>query len=129
MRCNLRVCPSLLHCSYCQTPGNCTSADGHFPYGFPEQDKCFMPVGGPIWCMTENMADATYRGYNVPHSTAVWLGMYRVARFYDKLTTAQPWTWYLERGFRLAFRLGSPDVGLMDGTWPLSSCLPAISFR
>lgn len=65
--------------------------------------------------MTENMADATYRGYNVPHSTAVWLGMYRVARFYDRLTTAQPWSWYLERAFRLAYKLGSPDVGLMDG--------------
>jgi hypothetical protein len=65
--------------------------------------------------MTENMADATYRGYNVPHSTAVWLGMYRVARFYDRLTTAAPWSWYLERAYRLAVRLGSPDVGLMDG--------------
>ena len=67
-------------------------------------------------CMTENMADAVYRGYNVPHSTAVWLGMYRVARHFDLLKTAQPWSWYLERGYRLAYRLGSPDVGLMDGT-------------
>lgn len=36
---------------YCQTPGNCTSANGHWPYAYPEQDKCSMPVGGPIWCV------------------------------------------------------------------------------
>ena len=65
--------------------------------------------------MTENMANMTYRGYNVPHSTAVWLGMYRVARFYDGLTTAFNWAWYLERAFKLVFKLGTPDVGLMDG--------------
>lgn len=46
-----------------------------------------MPVGGPIWCMTENMANQTYRGYNYPHQAGTWFGMYRAARYYDHLTT------------------------------------------
>lgn len=46
---------------YCDKVPQCSNAtgSGEFPYYFPEQDKCTMPVGGPIWCMTENMANAT----------------------------------------------------------------------
>ena len=75
-----------------------------------------MPVGGPIWCMTQDMSDQTYRGYNVPHQVATWYALYRVARYYDRMPTASPWTWYLERAAHLSINLGSPDVGLMDGT-------------
>eukprot|EP00873_Tetraselmis_striata_P027364 jgi/Tetstr1/447628/TSEL_034988.t1 len=87
-----------------------------FPYNYTEMDKCRMPVSGPIWCMAPAMANATYRGYNVPHQTAVYWAMYRVARFYDRMDTAHPWQWYLERAFRTVKALGSPGVGLMDGT-------------
>ena len=45
---------------YCATPGTCTDSGEGFPYAYPEQDKCSAPVGGPVWCMTENMANATY---------------------------------------------------------------------
>lgn len=32
------------------------------------------------------------------------------------MDTAHPWQWYLERAFRTVKALGSPGVGLMDGT-------------
>jgi hypothetical protein len=45
---------------YCATPGTCDGSTGEdFRYNYTEEDKCSMPVGGPIWCMTENMANAT----------------------------------------------------------------------
>ena len=46
---------------YCDALPHCTSANGHFNYSYPMQDHCAAPVGGPNWCMTENMANATYR--------------------------------------------------------------------
>ena len=52
-----------------------------------------LPFGGPTWCMTEGMANATYRGFNYPHHTASYWAMYTVARNYDKLTTYRPWQW------------------------------------
>ena len=66
--------------------------------------------------MTENMANATYRGFNIPHSTAVWVSMYRVARNFDRLTTARTWSAYLERAVALSRNIGQADVGFMDGT-------------
>lgn len=33
---------------YCATPGNCTNSGEGWNYGYPEQDKCDMPVGE--WC-------------------------------------------------------------------------------
>ena len=32
----------------------------------------------------------TYRGYNYPHQAGTWFGMYRAARYYDRLTTYLP---------------------------------------
>ena len=87
-----------------------------FPFNYTEQDKCGMPVSGPIWCMTELLANQTYRAYNYPHQTAVYWAMYRVARHYDGMTTRMSWAWYLERAFKTAMKIGSPNVGLMDGT-------------
>jgi len=75
-----------------------------------------MPVSGPIWCMNEGMADSTYRGYNYPHQVASYWAMYRIARNYDQLSTYQSWNWYLERAYRTVKMVGTPDVGLMDGT-------------
>jgi len=64
------------------------------------------------------MANATYRGFNVPHSTAVWLAAYRVARNHEVLAAqmSRRWDAYLARAVALALNLGSPDVGFMDGT-------------
>jgi hypothetical protein len=119
-----------------------------FPFNYTEQDKCGMPVSGPIWCMTELLANQTYRAYNYPHQTAVYWAMYRVARHYDGMVTfhvpthvrvprrcerrglwvvntvgvgtrqvtRMSWAWYLERAFKTAMKIGSPNVGLMDGT-------------
>lgn len=101
---------------YCKTVGNCTKTDEGWAYDYLEQDKCFMPVSGPIWCMTENMADATYRGYNYPHQAATWLAMYRVARFYDRMQTYEHWDYYLWGAFNTAMQIQQADVGFMDGT-------------
>lgn len=64
------------------------------------------------------MSNATYRGYNHPHSTAVWLAAYRIARNYDGLAGAmsRPWDAYLARAVALAMGVGSASVGFMDGT-------------
>ena len=69
-------------------------SSGHFAWNYTEADKCSKPFGGPTWCsesrghasglgcsgprlqgltfasaraVTENMANATYRGFNYPH--------------------------------------------------------------
>ena len=34
-------------------------SSGHFEWDYSEADKCHKPFGGPTWCMTENMANAT----------------------------------------------------------------------
>jgi len=88
---------------------------GHFSWNYTEADKCHKPFGGPTWCMTENMANATYRGFNVPHHTASYWAMYHVAR-HTNLTTRMPWQWYLERAAKTTFKLGTSAVGFMDGT-------------
>ena len=41
--------------------------------------------------------------------------MYHVARHYNKLSTRQPWQWYLERAAKTALRF-SCNTGVMDGT-------------
>jgi hypothetical protein len=68
--------------------------------------------------MTENMANATYRGYNIPHSTSVWLAQYRVARNWDLLAPrmSRHWSEYLARAVALALNAGQASVGFMDGT-------------
>jgi len=57
-----------LPCSQADDINNNNS--GHFDWNYTEQSKCKLPFGGPTWCMTENMANATYRGFNYPHHTA-----------------------------------------------------------
>jgi hypothetical protein len=133
---------------YCDNVPHCTSANGHFPYAYPMQDHCAAPVGGPNWCapapprphpnapgqrvtnntprpnstrnrcMTESMVNATYRGYNYPHSTSVWLAQYRVARNWDLLAPgmSRHWSDYLARAVALALNVGQASVGFMDGT-------------
>ena len=94
------------------------SSSGHWAYNYTEADKCGLAgiEGGPNWCMSEDMSNATYRGFNVPHHTATWLAMYRVARHHDRLATLRDWRWYLERAANTTIALGAPSVGLMDGT-------------
>jgi hypothetical protein len=46
------------------------SSSGHFDYNYTEVEKCDRPFGGPTWCMTENMANATYRGFNCEYRTS-----------------------------------------------------------
>ena len=46
-------------------------SSGHFAWNYTELSKCKLPYGGPTWCMTESMANATYRGFNVPHHSVV----------------------------------------------------------
>jgi hypothetical protein len=98
------------------TKPTANSSSGHFDWNYTEFNKCHLGFGGPTWCMTENMADATYRGFNYPHHTASYWAMYHVARNYDKLKTAQPWQWYLRRAGLSSIRPGSPGTGVMDGT-------------
>ena len=88
---------------------------GHFDWAYSEADKCHKPFGGPTWCMTENMANATYRGFNYPHQIASYWAMYHVAR-HTTLTTRLPWHWYLYRAGRTCLKLGQASVGFMDGT-------------
>ena len=91
------------------------NSSGHWPYNYTEADKCHKPFGGPTWCMTENMANATYRGFNYPHQIASYWSMYTVARF-TSLPTRMPWHWYLYRAAKTSLKLGRASVGFMDGT-------------
>ena len=90
-------------------------SSGHFDWGYTEADKCHKPFGGPTWCMTENMANASYRGFNLPHHTASYWAMYTVARN-TALTTRMPWHWYFYRAGKTCLKLGQAGVGFMDGT-------------
>ncbi|KAK3287799.1 hypothetical protein CYMTET_4709 [Cymbomonas tetramitiformis] len=99
---------------YAANMSNHTS--GHFEWNYTEADKCHAPFGGPTWCMTENMANATYRRFNYPHQIASYWAMYHVARHYGGLKTRMPWTWYLERAAKTALQIGTQSTGLMDGT-------------
>lgn len=101
---------------YCATPGTCTDSGEGWAYSYPEQNKCDAPVGGPVWCMTENMANATYRGFNFPHQAATWYALYRVARNFDQISTYQSWDFYLYGAFQTALGVGQASVGFMDGT-------------
>ena len=65
--------------------------------------------------MTENMANATYRGFNYPHQIASYWAMYTVAR-HTRLPTRMPWHWYLYRAAKTSLKLGRASVGFMDGT-------------
>lgn len=88
---------------------------GHFAWNYTEADKCHKPFGGPTWCMTENMANATYRGFNYPHQIASYWAMYHAAR-HTTYSTRLPWHWYLYRAGRTCLMLGRASVGFMDGT-------------
>ena len=109
----IRMTMFYYNCSSGRTCSATTS--GHFDWDYTEADKCPMPFGGPTWCMTENMANATYRGFNVPHQTASYWAMYTVARF-TALKTRMPWHWYLYRAGKTCLKLGQAGVGFMDGT-------------
>ena len=99
---------------WCKTHWNTS----YFKHDYTEQSKCGLPgvLGGPIWCMTEDMANMTYRGYNVPHQTAVHYALYTAARFNERIELPHTWETYLDRAARTSIALGTPNVGLMDGT-------------
>ena len=65
--------------------------------------------------MTENMANATYRGFNYPHQISSYWAMYHVAR-HTTLPARRPWSWYLYRAAKTSLKLGTSNVGFMDGT-------------
>ena len=65
--------------------------------------------------MTETMANATYRGFNYPHQISSYWAMYHVAR-HTTLPTVRDWHWYLYRAGKTALKLGTSNVGFMDGT-------------
>ena len=46
--------------------------------------------------MTEDLSNATYRVFNVPHHVTTYLALYYAARF-TTLKTYQTWDWYLMR--------------------------------
>ncbi len=64
------------------------------------------------------MANATYRGYNYPHSTSVWLAQYRISRNWEVLGKgmSRHWSEYLARAVALTLNVGQASVGFMDGT-------------
>ena len=66
----------------------------YFPWNYTEVDEC--GDAGSLnynWCMTEQQANFTYRGFNYPHHIASYYGMYRAARNHPKLKTRMPWEW------------------------------------
>ena len=98
---------------------------GYFNYTYSEVQKCPNPFdvipgieGGPNWCMTEDMANATYRGFNYPHHTASYYSLYRIARNHGNFTDIlhKDWLWYLMRAANTTLQIGEAGVGLMDGT-------------
>lgn len=44
--------------------------------------------------MTEGYSFAHYRGFNYPHQIMSYYGMYRVARYHEKIPTIKSWQWY-----------------------------------
>jgi len=94
------------------------NSSGQFPYDYKMADHCGLHgiEGGPNWCMSESLANETDRVFNLPHHTASYYGMYRVARYHSNLITYQPWQWYLERAANTTLKFGSPGTGVMDGT-------------
>ena len=46
-----------------------------------------------------------------PSSSRFPISVYRVARFYDHIPTAQSWQWYLQKAYLLVDTLGTPNVG------------------
>jgi len=89
---------------------------GHFDWAYTEADKCHLPFGSPVWCMTEDLSEQTYRAFNYPHQVATYWAMYHVARNHDRIPTRRTWQWYLERAARTTIAVGAPTTGLMDGT-------------
>ena len=108
---------------------------------YKETDKCTIgpswcafnsPWCNPQWCAlppggSGGWSPATYRQYNFPHQTAVYLALYLAARNYDLLPgRAQAWSFYLNAAVKTAFAANCPradggydclvTVGLMDGT-------------
>lgn len=86
----------------------------YFDWKYTEERGCGMVLDN--WCMTEAYANATYRVFNYPHHIASYYGMYRVARNHDKMKTEQSWEFYLERAALTVLRMGSNNIGFMDGT-------------
>jgi hypothetical protein len=91
---------------------------GHFAYDYKEVSKCshYGIEGGPNWCMSESLSNATYRAFNFPHHCASYYNMYRVSRYHDAISTYHPWSWYLARAANTTIKFGAPSVGVMDGT-------------
>ena len=65
-----------------------------FPWNYTEEPKCGKPYGMDNWCMTEGYSFAHYRGFNYPHQIMSYYGMYRVARYHEKIPTIKSWQWY-----------------------------------
>ena len=94
----------------------------HFDWNYTEAAECGNAAGlNYNWCMTENIANATYRGFNYPYPIASYYAMYRVARNHDLLRapappTRQSWAWYLERAANTTLHLAPAPIGYMVGT-------------
>ena len=90
----------------------------HFKYNYTESNKCGINnggQGGPNWCMSEGISNATYRAFNFPHHVTTYLALYLAARN-TLLPTYQTWEWYLTRAAKTAIKFGRPQTGVMDGT-------------
>jgi len=88
----------------------------HFDYNYTEGDKCTIGYATPNWCMTENMANATYRAFNYPHQVATYYAMYRVAKYHSNLQTIREYGFYLDMAYKTTLKIGRGGPGLMDGT-------------
>lgn len=61
------------------------------------------------------------RSYNYPHVVALYWSLYRLARNYQGLVNAHPWSWYLDQAYQTAVAMTTigneyAKFGLMDGT-------------
>ena len=117
-------------CNHNPAPGKIdTSCDGirmtmyyygqtYFEYNYTESGKCGLPFGGPTWCMTEGVANATYRAFNYPHHTSSYWAMYHVARNYNKIKTERTWQWYLWRAAQTSISASHEWPRLYFVPWP-----------
>ncbi|KAI5116950.1 hypothetical protein M0805_001924 [Coniferiporia weirii] len=66
------------------------------------------------WSWDQADSFATDRAYDYVHVTAAYWALYRVARNYPNIPTAQTWEWFLNQAFQTVLAMTNGNVGYVD---------------
>jgi hypothetical protein len=69
---------------------------------------------GNWWSWNRQNAYLTDRAYDYVHVVAAWWALYRVARNYPSVATAQTWEYYLNQATSTVLRLNPSSVGYVN---------------